>query len=123
MNIEKLTSLLKDREREASVESLADSFMENWGQVSGVMNELRLLYDSENIAKSEKVKIILAGIELVKESTEKKKGRDPIAEMSDSDMIAAMKELNEQLSLGPRESRQLPPSEREDEDSEVPADE
>lgn len=93
-----LEALWNQREKDATLESLADEFQQQFGAATGIIKELKLLFDSESIAKSEKTKILLAGMDLIREVSKNKISRDPNSEMSDEDMLAAMKALDEQFS-------------------------
>jgi hypothetical protein len=93
MSVQKIAKLLESREREASIDSLADAWLDNFGGISGVMKELRLLFDCETISKAEKVKILISGIDLIKEASAKKRGRNPVEELSDEELLGAYKHV------------------------------
>jgi len=93
MSVQKIAKLLESRDREASLDSMADAWLENFGGINGAMKELRLLYDCENISKAEKVKILIAGLDLVKEASAKKRGRNPVEELSDEELLGAYKHV------------------------------
>lgn len=59
-------AILEQRRNNADLKDLAAGFLQKWEGVDGIMKELKLVYDSAQTA-TDKTKILLAGIDMVKQ--------------------------------------------------------
>lgn len=59
-------AILDQRKNSADLKDLATGFLAKWDGVDGIMKELKLTYDNSQTA-GDKTKILLAGIDLIKQ--------------------------------------------------------
>lgn len=86
-----LKAILDERNKQAHIGALAEAFLDRFGGVDGVMGELRLIYD--NSTAPIKAKIILSGVDLVREANPKSKGADPVQALSWNELEKAAQSL------------------------------
>lgn len=91
---ELLQHILETRKADANLRELTSAWMSQWGGVDGIAKEAKLLYDACQ-SQSEKTKLILAGIDLVKMVAAANKGveSDPTKNMSDEEITGALETL------------------------------
>lgn len=86
-----LKSILDERNKQAHIGALAEAFLDKFGGVDGVMNELKLIYENSNAPI--KAKIILSGVDLVREANPKSKTADPVQSLSWNELEKAAQSL------------------------------
>jgi hypothetical protein len=88
---ELLKAILDDRNKQAHIGALADAFVDKFGGVAGIMKELKIIYDTA--AAPVQAKIILSGIDLVREANPKSKGQDMVQSLPPDELAAAVEGL------------------------------
>lgn len=63
---ELIQAILDQRKNSADLKDLATGFLAKWDGVDGIMKELKLTYDN-SVTATDKTKILLAGIDLIKQ--------------------------------------------------------
>lgn len=85
-----LDAILESRKGEANLRELTAAWLIQFGGVEGLAKEAKLQFDNAK-SETEKTKILIAGIDLVKQvAGMNKNGEDPINSMSDEDLRGAV---------------------------------
>lgn len=84
-----IASILESRRNNANLTDLAQGFLAEFKGVDGVMREVKLVYDGSEVA-SDKIKILTAGIDLVKQVASTTKGVDPLEGLEDDELKAVL---------------------------------
>lgn len=90
---ELLQRMLDTRKSEANLRELAAAFLGEFGGVGGLAKELKLQFDNAKV-ETERTKILVAGIDLVKQvGALNKNAEDPVNAMSDDELRGAVETL------------------------------
>lgn len=90
---ELLNRILETRKSEASLRELAACGLSEFGGTAGIMREVKLQFDNAKV-ESEKTKMLIAVIDLVKQASAlNKNSEDPINSMSDDELRGAVQTI------------------------------
>lgn len=91
--LELLEQILDTRKSVADLKELGAAFLSEFGGVEGLAREMKASFDGTELA-SERNKILLAGVDLVKQVAGMNKGaEDPLASLSDEEIKSAVREM------------------------------
>lgn len=87
-----INAILDQRKANADLKDLSAAFLTKWNGVDGIMKELKVVYDN-SVTAADKTKILLAGIDLVKQVSANGGASDEkFDDLTDDEMRAVMKE-------------------------------
>lgn len=91
--LELLEQILDTRKSVADLKELGAAFLQEFGGVAGLAREMKASFDGTELA-SERNKILLAGVDLVKQVAGMNKGADdPLASLDDETIRATIREM------------------------------
>lgn len=84
-----IKAIIESRKADTNLVELSAAFFSSFGGIDGFIKELKLFYDSAR-SEGDKAKILLMGVDLVKQCASlKKHTEDPMSKMSDEQLAAA----------------------------------